>query len=76
MVDQASIDSEQTFVFKGTVRDFVYQGETAYVLATTGDQQMLTFRFGTDSSSAQKSLNLGDDIELGLNRRDVIIIPE
>lgn len=75
-VDGESVDQAQTIVFNGKVRDFVYQGETAYALVTIGDNVELAYRFGTDSTSAQQSLKPGDPISLGLNRRDVITIPE
>jgi len=69
-------DPDQFIVFNGVVRDFVYQGETAYALADIDNALTLAFRFGTDSSSAERSLTPGDMISLGLNRRDVIVIPE
>ena len=69
------IDSEKTIVFPGVIREFVFQGDTAFALASIGEQHNLSFRFGTDSSSSQDSLHPGDPISLGLHRSDVIIIP-
>ena len=69
-------DSDNTIVFKGQVKEFVYQGETAYVLAEIAPNQTLAFRFGTDGSSAYQSSQPTDAISLGLNRRDVIVIPD
>jgi len=73
--DQA-VDTEKTIVFSGVVRDFVYQGETAFALTSISDKHELAFRFGTDSSSSQHIMKPGDQVSLGLNRRDVIIIPQ
>lgn len=69
-------DSDQAIVFTGTVREFVFQGETAFALMSINDKYNLAFRFGTDSSSSQNVLQPGDQVSLGLNRRDVIVIPQ
>ncbi len=60
---------------RSQLREFVFQGDTAFALASIGEQHNLSFRFGTDSSSSQDSLHPGDPISLGLHRSDVIIIP-
>ena len=75
-VKSEAVDPEQTIVFNGTVREFVFQGETAFALTTIGDQHDLSFRFGTDSSSTEHDMRPGDPISLGLHRRDAIIIPQ
>ena len=72
--DQA-VDTEQTIVFSGVVRDFVFQGDTAFALTSISDKHDLAFRFGTDASSSEHSMQPGEPISLGLNRKDVIIIP-
>ena len=69
-------DSDQTIVFSGVVREFVFQGESAFALVSISDEHDLSFRFGTDYSSYQNMMSPGDKVALGLNRRDVIIIPE
>lgn len=68
-------DTDQTIVFSGAVREFVYQGETAFAQMSISDKYDLSFRFGTDSASSANDMRPGDQISLGLNRRDVIIIP-
>ncbi len=70
------VDPEQTIVFSGAVREFVFQGETAFALTSISDQHDLSFRFGTDSSSTEHDMRPGDPISLGLHRRDAIIIPQ
>jgi hypothetical protein len=75
MINNESIDTEKTIVFPGKVREFVFQGETAYALTSISDKHDIAFRFGTDSSSSQDSMQPGDPVSLGLNRQDVIIIP-
>ena len=72
--DQA-VDTERTIVFSGVVRDFVFQGDTAFALTSISDKHDLAFRFGTDASSSEHSMQPGEPISLGLNRKDVIIIP-
>lgn len=76
MADKVSVDTEKTIVFSGVVRDFVFQGETAFALMSVNDQCDLAFRFSTDSSSSENILQSGDRVSLGLNRSDVIIIPQ
>lgn len=76
VIQDEAIDPEQTIVFSGKVREFVFQGETAFALTSISDTHDLSFRFGTDSSSSQDSMRPGDPVSLGLNRRDVIIIPQ
>lgn len=73
-LDDGHIDSEKTVVFSGVVQDFVYQGETAFVVMAINDRRTIAFRFGTDASSTQGALQSGDQISLGLNRQDVIVI--
>lgn len=68
-------DSDEAIVFSGEVREFVFQGETAFALMALNDRHQLAFRFGTDAASAQNELRPGDRVSLGLNRRDVIVIP-
>ncbi|MCG6888078.1 MAG: ABC transporter ATP-binding protein [Gammaproteobacteria bacterium] len=68
-------DPQQTLVFSGTIREFVFQGDTAFALASISDRHDVSFRFATDSASSENSLRPGDPVSLGLNRSDVIIIP-
>jgi len=76
VADKDATDSDQSIVFSGVVSEFVFQGETAFALMSINDEYKLAFRFGTDSSSSQNILQPGDRVSLGLNRSDVIIIPE
>ena len=76
LAEKESVDTEETIVFSGVVRDFVFQGETAFALMAINDQCDLAFRFSTDSSSSENILQGGDRVSLGLNRSDVIIIPQ
>ena len=76
VTDKDATDSEQSIVFSGEVSEFVFQGETAFALMSINHMYKLAFRFGTDSSSSQNVLKPGDQVSLGLNRSDIIIIPE
>ena len=67
--------SAQTIVFHGQIKDVVFQGETAFAIATIRDEHELSVRFGTNFASAETSLRRGDKVTLGLDREDVIVIP-
>ena len=74
-LSQESIDSDQHIVFKGKVIESVYQGETAFAQVSISEDHQLTVRFGTDASARKFLLEPGDSMELGLNRKDIILIP-
>ncbi len=75
VVKNGQYDPEKTIVFSGVIREFVFQGDTAFALMSVNDKYSLSFRFGTDASSWQNALQPGDSVLLGLNRSDVIVIP-
>jgi putative spermidine/putrescine transport system ATP-binding protein len=72
---EAIADSHETIVFSGVIREFVFQGDTAFALAAISSKYDLSMRFGTHSSESQNAMQPGDKVYLGLHRRDVIIIP-
>lgn len=74
-LSDAGENSEENIVFSGKVREFVFQGETAFALMAINDTHQLAFRFSTNAASAQNELRPGDSVSLALNRRDVIVIP-
>ena len=74
-LSQESIDSDQHLIFKGKVIESVYQGETAFAQVSISEDHQLTVRFGTDASARKFLLEPGDSMELGLNRKDIILIP-
>ena len=74
-LSQDSIDSDQHLIFKGKVIESVYQGETAFAQVSISEDHQLTVRFGTDASARKFLLEPGDSMELGLNRKDIILIP-
>ncbi len=67
--------SDQTVVFKSTVHESVFQGETAFALIAIDDETELSVRFGTGSAARTHSLKPGDRVSVGLHRKDVIVIP-
>ena len=71
-----AVDTDQTIIFSGVVREFVFQGDTAFAQASISKEHSLSFRFSTDSLSSQNIMQPGEPVSLGLNRRDVIIIPK
>jgi len=76
ILNDSTVDPEQTVVFNGEVREFVFQGETAFVVMAINDQHTLSFRFGTDASSTSDHLQAGQRISVGLNRNNIIVIPK
>ena len=74
-LSQDYIDSDQHLIFKGKVIESVYQGETAFAQVSISEDHQLTVRFGTDASARKFLLEPGDSMELGLNRKDIILIP-
>ena len=74
-LSQESIDSDQHLIFKGKVIESVYQGETAFAQVSSSEDHQLTVRFGTDAYARKFLLEPGDSMELGLNRKDIILIP-
>ena len=75
-VEDSSVDSDQNIIFSGVIKEFVYQGETAFALVSISDQYNLSIRFSTDSSGSQNLIKPGDTLRLGLKRSEAIIIPK
>ena len=75
VIRDRATDPDRTIVFEGQVREFVFQGETAFALVAISDSHELSVRFGTDSASSENMLRPGDRVSLGLHREDVITIP-
>ena len=73
-VDPEQVNLDQAIVFHGKVREFVYQGETAFAQVSINGGHDLTVRFGTDSSGSRHLMNPGDQLDFGLNRKDIILI--
>jgi putative spermidine/putrescine transport system ATP-binding protein len=72
-------------IFNGTVRESVFQGESAFLVVaidnTTAEQQReagsfdVAVRFSTGAAANIHGLGSGRPITLGLHREDVIVIP-
>lgn len=73
--DKKTLTTDKHLIFNGVIKDFVYQGETAYAVATINGSHNLAFRFGTDAASTEHMMQAGDEITLGLNRQDTAVIP-
>ncbi|MGI9408312.1 MAG: ABC transporter ATP-binding protein [Hyphomicrobiaceae bacterium] len=69
------VDPDQTVVFRSTVVESVFQGETAFALVALDDHTELSVRFGTGSQVTTNLLKPGDKVSIGLNREDVIVVP-
>jgi hypothetical protein len=75
-VEGSTSDSDQNIIFTGVIKEFVYQGETAFALVAISDEHNLSIRFSTDSSGSQNLMRPGDTLRLGLKRSEAIIIPQ
>ena len=75
-IEDPSADSDQNIIFSGVIKEFVYQGETAFALVAISDQHNLSIRFSTDSTGSQNLMKPGDTLRLGMKRSDAIIIPQ
>jgi putative spermidine/putrescine transport system ATP-binding protein len=68
--------SEKQVVFRGHVKEYVFQGETGFALIALNDMTILSVRFGTGARSRIRLLELGALVSIGLMREDIILIPE
>lgn len=75
VVDGDDHDPDRTIVFESTVIESVFQGETAFALVALNDGTELAVRFGTGSTARTDFLRTGDQVSVGLQRDDIIIIP-
>lgn len=83
MINGAVFDG---MVFNGTVRESVYQGESAFLIVAidgaADDQRSevssvdVAVRFSTGAAANIDNLGSGRQITLGLHREDVIVIPQ
>ena len=75
-LEKSNKDLDQKIIFSGVIKEFVYQGETAFALVAISDQHNLSIRFSTDSTGSQNLMKPGDSLRLGLKRSEAIIIPQ
>ncbi|MBX2838377.1 MAG: ABC transporter ATP-binding protein [Gammaproteobacteria bacterium] len=76
VINDTNVDQENTIVFNGVVKEFVYQGDTAFVVMMINDYDSLSFRFGTDAAATSSSLQVGQPLSVGLARHNVIVVPK
>ena len=76
ILNGSNVDREKTIVFNGVVTEFVFQGDTAFVVMSTKDGNTLSFRFGTDASATSSYLQVGQPLSVGLERTNVISYPQ
>ena len=65
----------RTIVLKGVLREAVFQGESEMALVAIDDDTELAVRFGTGGTESPFGGNVGAQVSIGLDRKDVIIIP-
>ena len=73
--DESTSGDDNVISFDGIVKEFVFQGDSAFALITVAEKHELSVRFGTNSDSFKNSLQSGDKISLGLHVSDITIIP-
>ena len=61
-------------VFRGLVREMVYQGETMLVYAELADGSTIAVRASTRTGAPLHGIAEGDTVNLGLHRRDTVLI--
>jgi len=61
--------------FSGEITELVYQGETAIVMMVMADGHSLTARMNTRAGNDVDSLMGGQNLLVGIDKKDVIIIP-
>ena len=66
---------DQTIVLKGVLREAVFQGESEMALVSIDDDTEVAVRFGTSGRASPAASITGDQVYIGLDRNDVIIIP-
>ncbi len=76
VINESNIDRENTIVFNGKVKEFVFQGDTAFVVLSINETDTLSFRFSTDAAAADNYLQIGQPLSVGLARHNVIVIPK
>ncbi|WP_235439128.1 ABC transporter ATP-binding protein [Candidatus Rhodobacter oscarellae] len=72
---QDAQSDDNTIVLRGTLRETVFQGESEMALVALDNGIELAFRFGTGATTNSTGGGLGEQVAVGLNRKDVIIIP-
>lgn len=76
IVDGPGVPNEARIVFDGTVRESVFQGESAFVLMSLSDGTELSLRAGGGTDSRAQRLAAGEKIKIAMQRHDVIVIPD
>lgn len=76
ITDDHAVATPETIVLDGTVRESVFQGESAFVLLELGDGTEFSLRAGGGTGSRAQRLSSGERIKIGMQRQDVIVIPE
>ncbi|MFK8081147.1 MAG: ABC transporter ATP-binding protein [Granulosicoccus sp.] len=76
LVDENEPNRENTIIFNGIVKEFVFQGDTAFVVMLTNENDTLSFRFATNASDTSSYLQVGQELTVGLERKNVIVIPK
>ena len=73
--EESTSNDNEVISFDGIVKEFVFQGDSAFALITVAEKHELSVRFGTNSASFKNALQSGDKISLGLHLSDITIIP-
>ncbi len=63
-------------IFEGVVKDLIYQGETSITYISLQDGTVVTLRASTRAGeSINQRIAVGDNVHLGLDRTDAVLIP-
>ncbi|MEM1150936.1 MAG: ABC transporter ATP-binding protein [Pseudomonadota bacterium] len=75
LIDGQSSPAEHAIVFDAKIREFVFQGETACLIAAVDDRTEVSVRFGTGAAMPSNAFRPDENVSVGLERDDVILVP-
>ncbi len=75
MVEPGTADRDSTLFFNGTVKESVFQGETALLLVVLDDGTEVSVRSSTGTATPGITANPGSQVQLAIFRRDIIVVP-
>ncbi len=75
IVNQNSKKSSKNIYFSGKISELIFQGETALALVKLLEGQTLSIRLSTKTSEDFNDLVIGQNVNLSMNKKDIITIP-
>ncbi|OED41866.1 ABC transporter ATP-binding protein [Chromatiales bacterium (ex Bugula neritina AB1)] len=76
LLDHSSSETTPAVTFNGTIKEAVFQGDSAFVLINLENSAEIAVRFSTGAVSKMARLSAGEKISVGLHRDDIIVIAQ